>query len=157
MLRTKPSRLLFLIVLAVLAAISLGYLALVIEIFDPEIQFPSYSFAFFGATIVAAVFGAATSPLVAFCLWRTDLRISMPIVYGSACLITIVFTKVSFSLGAAFPAFFTVCLCSVLLRFTLPRHFFEPGRCPGCGYPAGSSPVCTECGKQLRVHRDSPA
>ena len=26
------------------------------------------------------------------------------------------------------------------------------GLCPGCGYPAGSSPVCTECGHQLPSH-----
>jgi hypothetical protein len=28
-------------------------------------------------------------------------------------------------------------------------HRIRRGRCPKCGYPAGSSDVCTECGKQL--------
>ena len=35
------------------------------------------------------------------------------------------------------------------LRRTIRRR---RGQCPACGYPVGTSPRCTECGKPVRTH-----
>jgi hypothetical protein len=31
------------------------------------------------------------------------------------------------------------------------------GLCPACGYPVGTSPVCTECGAELKTHKRTNA
>ena len=49
--------------------------------------------------------------------------------------------------------FYAVVLFAVLTIARLPRTISRArrGLCPACAYPIGTSPVCTECGKGLRL------
>jgi hypothetical protein len=48
--------------------------------------------------------------------------------------------------------FTAATVCAVLLPRTLHRRIRNAkGRCEHCGYPAGASAVCSECGKHLNV------
>jgi hypothetical protein len=40
--------------------------------------------------------------------------------------------------------------------FIRRRIRIKRGLCPSCGYPIGSSPLCTECGKPVRARRIEP-
>jgi hypothetical protein len=63
-------------------------------------------------------------------------------------------------LAVRWPETIVNTLCSVLVLLTvrwlalkllaLPRHLRKARHlCARCGYPAGTSPVCTECGRTL--------
>ena len=54
-----------------------------------------------------------------------------------------------------------VVVVEVVLVFRLfkPREHFRTrrGQCPACAYPVGTNPLCTECGKPVRVRSVAPA
>ena len=55
---------------------------------------------------------------------------------------------------AANTAVYSVLLWLVFLAFIRMKRRWrtQRGRCIACGYPLGTSPVCTECGHQLSAH-----
>jgi hypothetical protein len=56
-----------------------------------------------------------------------------------------------------FFALLTAVPTALLFRGDRRRRLRERGNaCPKCGYPIGSSPLCTECGKPVRARRIEP-
>jgi hypothetical protein len=55
-------------------------------------------------------------------------------------------------LGFVINSLFYAAILAMLVpgvQWTMRRIRIRRGRCPKCGYPAGSSDVCTECGNEL--------
>lgn len=44
---------------------------------------------------------------------------------------------------------FIVCIPVAAMRAVRRHRRIKRSQCPGCGYPMGTSPVCTECGQPL--------
>src|SRR5262245_59232813 len=110
--------------------------------------------------VIGCFVGLFSCPVVAFGLLRTDLRISIPFVYVPSGLLVIWYTAISHNpirpLDSALPAFASVSILSVLARYVCPAaHVFDPRFCQSCGYPIGTSSVCTECGAAVSAHRKS--
>ena len=92
-------------------------------------------------------------------MYRTDWRISIPLVYGGAATCTFAYICLYPSCQSdgtllLFP--FVIVVVLILTLAAIWRIFFPPakrGQCPACGYPIGTSPVCTECGKPVTPRR----
>ena len=62
------------------------------------------------------------------------------------------------ALSAAIHAFGPALIISAILAIRLRRLTRgKRGRCPACGYPTGTSPVCTECGREVTKARERPS
>jgi hypothetical protein len=111
--------------------------------------------------IDGAVVGIFSIPPVLLLRW-TDLRKTVPLVYCGAALITVLGLFVGLD-GIGFPfgsmeLFFAPCAAVTVLPIILAiattvglfrRKIYPSNLCRACGYPVGTSPVCTECGKPV--------
>ena len=88
-----------------------------------------------GAWDESSMFGAKRSGTTGWDVGTLTLPASP--IWSGVIANTVIYTwLISFLLGGAF-----------VLRRLFRR---KRGRCPDCGYPAGTSPVCTECGTDVK-------
>ena len=132
---------------AVFAGILLGLVAVIVDCV--RIDLPLGPFTIFAAVFVGGFVGIVSSPVVFWALWQKDLRIALPIVYGTAGLIAVLVTITSFSPVAAPVVFLNVVINCAVLKIALPTTFHDVARyCPTCGYDlrGNLSHGCPECG-----------
>ena len=114
---------------AVFAGILLGLVAVIVDCV--RIDLPLGPFTIFAAVFVGGFVGIVSSPVVFWALWQKDLRIALPIVYGTAGLIAVLVTITSFSPVAAPVVFLNVVINCAVLKIALPTTFHDVARyCP---------------------------
>lgn len=106
---------------------------------------------------IGMVVGFISLPIVVPCLMRTNLRWSIPAVYGFGFAVVVCFVLanrlISFGpLPAAIPGLLSVCAGS-FLAWTIAvamRRRRSRSLCEACGYDLRGSPErCPECGKAI--------
>lgn len=110
--------------------------------------------------VIGGIVGLLSAPIVVPALIRTDLRFSVPVVYGISAVVVVVYATwsdaLSFPLDCAVPAFLSVCVLSVLYgaMYQAPELPDAPA-CQGCGYDlrGNVSGVCPECGAAVGGER----
>jgi hypothetical protein len=161
--RITPSRILATHAMAVVAMVFLGLAAMVLgsDSLAEWLQWDSIPVLLFICAPIGGTVGVASSPIVALCLCRKDLRIAIPTVYGPSLAFVVLYVRLgpyahsgitTWPLETAVPAFIAVCALSVLAYLVLPnRYDISPiNRCPRCDYDlrGGTNSCCPECGWQ---------
>lgn len=144
--------------LAVLAGVVLGFAAGVLYgrmagWADPNWWLRNWAGVIWSAVIAGAVFGVLTAPCVALLLWRKNLLVALPLLYGATILTVTWFAGISLVMIAV--AVVSICGISVLLKFTLPDRIrkHQANTCPACEFNLTGvpSPVCPECGVPISI------
>ena len=109
-------------VLAVLAGVVLGFAAGVLYFrmvggADPNWWLRNWAGVIWSSAIAGAVFGLLTAPCVALLLWRKNLLVALPLLYGVTILTVTWFAGTSYVMIPV--AVVSICGLSVLLKFTL--------------------------------------
>lgn len=110
--------------------------------------------------LIGCAVGLLSLPIVVPALARTDLRFSVPVVYGISAVVVVVYALSSHSpfypLDCALPAFISVCVVSALygLLYQPPEPPASPV-CKECAYDlrGNTSGVCPECGASVNGDR----
>ncbi len=111
---------------------------------------------------IGMVVGFFSLPIVVPCLMRTNLRWSIPAVYGFGFAVVVCFVLANSlipygPLPAAIPAFLSVCAGSVVACAiaVAVRRRRSPFLCASCGYDLrSSSERCPECGRVVAGIRE---
>ena len=95
-------------------------------------------------SIVGAGVGLLSSPVIIVCLQYKNARVSVPIVFGCAYVITILYIPQTaggplfyFWLQAALTAFLSACAISIMVMISLPNRYVPARKsrhCPRCDY-----------------------
>jgi len=110
------------------------------------------------AVIMGAFFGCLSALVVPVALWRKDVRIALPLVYGPAVGVVIAYAWLVGPIMASLPAVSVVVGLSALSWLCLPNvvHTVRPGRCHRCGYSLEGNATgrCPECGLDWSSYTD---
>ena len=147
-----------LMAVAIAAGTMAGFLAIVIDSMTGRAWGPPDAASDLFAVIVGAFFGCLTAMIVPLALWRKDLRLALPFVYGPAVGVVIAYACSFHPLMAPLPSAVVLVGLSALAWLCLPNVLqpIRPERCHRCGYSLEGNATgrCPECGLDWRSYTD---